>query len=72
MADNQWQVYPLDTTTGESSAEFALNFDENGQLISEPRQAITLQGANGAAANQNIILDFVGSSQTEHWRKSIR
>jgi len=63
MADNQWQVYPLDTTTGESSAEFALNFDENGQLISEPRQAITLQGANGAAANQNIILDFVGSSQ---------
>ena len=62
-ANNQWQVYPIDGSTGDISADFTMSFDENGQLTSNAIQPITLQGANGAAANQRLTLDFAGSSQ---------
>lgn len=62
-ANNQWQVYPIDSSTGEASADFTMSFDENGQLTSDATQSITIQGSNGAAANQALILDFTGSSQ---------
>ncbi len=62
-ANNQWQVYPIDGSTGDTSADFTMSFDENGQLTSDAMQPITLQGANGAAANQGLTLDFTGSSQ---------
>ena len=62
-ANNQWQVYPIDSSTGEASADFTLSFDENGQLTSDAMQSITIQGSNGAAANQAFTLDFAGSSQ---------
>ena len=62
-ANNQWQVYPIDSSTGEASADFTMSFDENGQLMSDAMQSITIQGSNGAAANQALTLDFTGSSQ---------
>jgi len=62
-ANNQWQVYPIDSSTGEVSADFAMTFDENGQLTSDAMQSITIQGSNGAAANQALIIDFSGSAQ---------
>ncbi|SER14616.1 flagellar hook protein FlgE [Rosenbergiella nectarea] len=62
-ADNQWQVYPIDSSTGEASADFTMSFDANGQLTSDAMQSITIQGANGAAADQALTLDFAGSSQ---------
>lgn len=62
-ANNQWQVYPIDSSTGEASADFTMSFDENGQLTSDAMQSITIQGSNGAAANQALTLDFAGSSQ---------
>jgi len=62
-ANNQWQVYPIDSSTGEASADFTMSFDENGQLMSDAMQSITIQGSNGAAANQALTLDFAGSSQ---------
>lgn len=62
-ANNQWQVYPIDSSTGEASADFTMSFDENGQLTSDATQSITIQGSNGAAANQALTLDFTGSSQ---------
>ena len=62
-ANNQWQVHPIDGSTGDISADFTMSFDENGQLTSNAIQPITLQGANGAAANQRLTLDFAGSSQ---------
>ncbi|WP_241645236.1 flagellar hook protein FlgE [Rosenbergiella metrosideri] len=62
-ANNQWQVYPIDSSTGEASADFTMSFDENGQLTSDAMQSITIQGSNGAAANQALTLDFSGSSQ---------
>lgn len=62
-ANNQWQVYPIDSSTGEASADFTISFDENGQLTSDAMQSITIQGSNGAAANQALTLDFAGSSQ---------
>ncbi|MBT0723345.1 flagellar hook protein FlgE [Rosenbergiella sp. S61] len=62
-ANNQWQVYPIDSSTGEASADFTMKFDENGQLTSDAMQPITIQGANGAAANQTLTLDLTGSSQ---------
>lgn len=40
-----------------------MSFDENGQLTSEALQPITIQGSNGAAANQTLNIDFAGSSQ---------
>lgn len=62
-ANNQWQVYPIDSSTGEASSDFTLSFDENGQLTSDALQPITIQGSNGAAANQTLSIDFAGSSQ---------
>ncbi|MBT0726632.1 flagellar hook protein FlgE [Rosenbergiella australiborealis] len=62
-ADNQWQVYPLDSSTGNSSADFTMTFDQNGQLTSDALQSITIQGSNGAAPNQVFTLNFAGTSQ---------
>lgn len=62
-ADNQWTVNPLDSSTGQASASFAMSFDENGMLTSNPQQTLVIQGSNGAAANQSITLNMQNSMQ---------
>lgn len=62
-ADNQWTVHPIDSSTSEASADFNLSFDENGQLTSSAQQSITIQGSNGAAADQVLTLNLLGSNQ---------
>lgn len=62
-ADNQWTVHPVDATTSDVSASFEMNFDARGMLTTDAQQTITIQGANGAAADQSFTLNLIGSTQ---------
>ena len=73
-ADNNWDVHAVDSTTGASAGEFAMAFDSNGNMTSvtpnggtvtagTTTTSLTIQGANGAAANQTISLNMLNSLQ---------
>lgn len=71
--DNNWDVHAVDSTTGTSAGNFSLTFDANGKLASitsggtttagASTVGLTIQGSNGAAANQAITLSVLGSLQ---------
>lgn len=72
-ADNEWDVHAIDSTTGASAGEFGLSFDANGNMTGITSDGtftagstttnLTIQGANGAAANQSISLSMLNSLQ---------
>ncbi|NIG17738.1 flagellar hook protein FlgE [Pantoea sp. Al-1710] len=72
-SDNNWDVHAIDSTTGTSAGDFSMTFDSNGKLQSitsgvtttpgGTTVGLTIQGANGAAANQAITLSVLGSQQ---------
>ncbi|MEZ3413737.1 flagellar hook protein FlgE [Pantoea dispersa] len=62
-ADNNWTVHAIDSTTGQAAGNFNMVFDTSGNLTSASTVALTIQGANGAAANQAISLSVLGSLQ---------
>lgn len=62
-ADNNWTVHAIDSTTGQAAGNFNMVFDTSGNLTSASTVALTIQGANGAAANQAVSLSVLGSLQ---------
>lgn len=62
-ADNNWTVHAIDSTTGQAAGNFNMVFDTSGNLTSASTVALTIQGANGAAANQAVSLSVRGSLQ---------
>ncbi|MEB5970905.1 flagellar hook protein FlgE [Pantoea dispersa] len=62
-ADNNWTVHAIDSTTGQAAGNFNMVFDTSGNLTSASTVALTIQGANGAAANQPVSLSVLGSLQ---------
>lgn len=62
-ADNNWTVHAIDSTTGQAAGNFNMVFDTSGNLTSASTVALTIQGANGAAANQAVSLSMLGSLQ---------
>jgi len=62
-ADNNWTVHAIDSTTGQAAGNFNMVFDTSGNLTSASTVALTIQGANGAAANQVVSLSVLGSLQ---------
>ncbi|ORM64600.1 flagellar hook protein FlgE [Pantoea rodasii] len=72
-SDNNWDVHAVDSTTGASAGDFAMTFDSSGKLASitsggtttagATTVGLTIQGSNGAAANQPITLSVLGSLQ---------
>lgn len=72
--NNQWDVHALDATTGTPAGEFTMAFDENGKMTSvtpaggtpaagTSTVTLRIQGANGAAADQDITLSMLNSMQ---------
>ncbi|RRW76078.1 flagellar hook protein FlgE [Pantoea dispersa] len=62
-ADNNWTVHAIDSTTGQAAGNFNMVFDTSGNLTSASTVALTIQGANGATANQAVSLSVLGSLQ---------
>ena len=67
-ADNNWTVHAIDSTTGASAGDFTAAFDSNGNLTginggTGSTVDLTIDGSNGAAANQIISLSMLGSLQ---------
>ena len=70
---NTWNVHALDSTTGGNAGEFKMAFDENGTMTgitgvgttvaTGTSVTLTINGSNGAAANQNITLSMLNSMQ---------
>ena len=67
-ADNNWTVHAIDSTTGTSAGDFTATFDSSGKMTglnggTGSTVNLTINGANGAAANQTIALSMLGSLQ---------
>lgn len=72
-ANNEWDVHAVDSTTRTSAGNFGMSFDTNGNMTGitsggtftagSTTTNLTIQGANGAAANQTISLSMLNSLQ---------
>ncbi len=76
-ADNQWDVYPIDSSTGTASyanpgnpgatppvapTPFRMSFDNNGTMTSAPTITLNMGALNGSNA-QTFALNMAGSLQ---------
>ncbi len=61
-ADNNWTIHTIDASTGNSSGDFNMTFNESGQLTSADSVTLDMASLNGSAA-QTFTLSLTGSQQ---------